>query len=331
MVTLLCCSLVASYAVGVAPNLSLPLRGWAFPYRFNGSFDLYPLGTVNFNPTLDRKWQKADEQAARGIAVLNWAYCWDDPWIKKADPTCTGTNCSVANRSAVIELFASQGSVNRSSPGMTAAVLGRGLDECNIDNAKLADEKELAAEGFRFAKKRQPNTIIAAWGANAGDMTFASLMADGTFDFAMIEAYTYCAGCGDWPASGDCCAVGPIENAVEQYGDRLEFAKAQGFLKRTLFCFGFILGKSAINPYGWTSESLGVAMRKLQAGFPELAGVIMYGMPPRVGYPNATSASTPATDRATTELIKEANRLMLELWPDRPESALSAGTIRGYN
>jgi len=206
--------------------------------------------------------------------------------------------------------------VNRSAPGMSAAVLGRGLDECNLDNAQAAGEREIAAAGFRLARRRDPEGVIAAWGANAGDLTFAALMRDGTFDLAMIEGYTYCAGCGDWPASGACCPVGPIENALEQYADRLEFAKAQGFLNRTLFCFGFVLGRSPVNPNGWTRGSLRAAMLKLRAAYPELAGVLMYGMPPRRGYPNATTQSTPATDAATEDLIKDAGALMLELWPD---------------
>jgi hypothetical protein len=307
--------LLASHAA--ATQLTLPLRGWAFPYRFNGTFDLYPLNTTNFNPTLDLKWQDADEQAKRGIVALDWAYCWNFPDFKKADPSCTGTSCMVANKTAAIEWFAKEAVVDRQKPGMTAAVLGRGLDECNSWNAMFADERELAAAGYRLARRRHPDTIIAGWGATSNDHVFASLMTDGTFDYAMIEGYSYCAGCGDWPASGDCCPVGPIENAVEMYADRLEFAKAQGYLNRTLFCFGFILGKSPINPFGWTRESLRAAMLKLRTGYPELAGVIMYGMPPRVGYPNATSHSTPATDQATTEMIRVAGELMLELYPTR--------------
>ena len=348
-------ALAAAATLNAAPaglpsvrGLALPLRGWAFPYQFNGSFELYPLGTTNFNPTLDTSCQGAEAQARRGIAPLNWAYCWNRP-LKKADPSCKGNNCTVANPKEAIEIFAAQGSVNHSAPGMSAAVLGRGLDECNLDNEQVADERELAAAGFRLARRRQPDTIIAGWGANAGDMVFAGLMADHTFDFAMIEGYTYCAGagtragpspirpirsglpapnlaagCGDWPASGDCCPVGPIEDAVEKYADRLDFARAQGYLNRTLFCFGFILGQSPINPFGWTPASLRAAMLKVKHGYPELAGVIMYGMPPRVGYPNASTASTPATDAATTELIKAAGELMLEFWPSSSPAASHA-------
>ena len=205
------------------------------------------------------------------------------------------------------------------APGMSAAVIGRGLDECNNHNTQVADEKQLAAAGFHLARQRQPRTIVAAWGANAGDSEFAALMADGTFDLAIIEGYTYCAGCADWPAAGNgCCPVAPIEDAVETYRGRLEYAKANGYLNRTLFCFGFILGQSPINPFGWTKASLRSAMVKLRAAYPELAGVVMYGRNPRSGYPNATTHSTPATDRATEELVQDAGALMLELWPDAP-------------
>lgn len=302
-------------------SLPRPLRGWAFPYQFNGSFGLYARGTTNFNPTFDRACQDADAQADRGIAVLGWAYCWDRPIgeNERKDHRCRGPDCTVANRSEIVEVFAAYGSVNHSATGMSAAVLGRGLDECNIANTQAADEKELAAAGFRLAKKRHPETLIAAWGANAGDAEFAALMADGTFDLAMIEGYTYCAGCGDWPASGSCCPVGPIEDALGQYRDRLEYAKSQGYLDRTVFCFGFILARSAINPAGWTTASLRAAMLALRTAYPELAGVIMYGMPPHRGFPNATTHSTPATDQATENLIKDAGALMLELWPDDSE------------
>ena len=250
--------------------------------------------------------------AARGISSLRWASCWNDPDLKKADKSCTGTQCAVANATAAIETFQQHGTVNSND----TYVLGRGLDECNKDNGKFLHERELAAKGFREARNRNPDTIIAAWGANSGDTLFASLMRDGTFDLAMIEGYTYCAGCGDWPASGDCCAVGPITHWAA-YQDRLDFAKEHDFINRTLFCFGFLLGQSAINPHGWTPTSLRAAMVSLKAQYPELAGVIMYGRSPRQGFPNASTASTPVTDKATFDIIRVANALMLELYPDK--------------
>tara|TARA_B100000795_G_C22711220_1_gene403624 strand:- start:133 stop:1107 length:975 start_codon:yes stop_codon:yes gene_type:complete len=301
--------MVHSLVVGAASprHLALPLRGWAFPYRMNGSFSLYTRGSVNFVPTITEN-TNASALAARGISSLQWASCWNDPYFNKADPSCTGNQCALKNITAAVETFASHGLVGNGA-------IGRGLDECNINNEQFLNEREIAAQGFRLARTRDPSTIIAAWGANAGDTLFASLMRDGTFDLAMIEGYTYCAGCGDWPASGKCCTVGPITHWAA-YKDRLDFARANGYLNRTLFCFGFMLGQSAINPYGWTVDSLRTAMVTLRAQYPELAGVIMYGRPPREGFPNATNASTPATDNATFALIRAANALMLELYPD---------------
>ena len=55
-------------------------------------------------------------------------------------------------------------------------------------------------------------------------------------------------------------------------------------MNRTVFCFGFILGKSVVNPAGWTASSLEAAMLEVKHGFPELAGVLMYGHDPRKGW-----------------------------------------------
>lgn len=246
-------------------GLPLPLRGWAFPFRFNGTFEMYPQNTVNFNPTFDESCQDADAGAARGIASLKWAYCWNYPAegpCRKADPSCTGKSCAVANATTCSEEFASEAMVDHTK--WSAAVRGRGLDECNKDNAQFSQARELAAQGYREARRRQPETLIAGWGANTGDEIFASLMHDGTLDLAMIEGYTYCAGCGDWPASGDCCPVGPIRH-WQAYQGRLDYAKEQGYLNRTVFTFGFILGQSAINPNGWSRASLRDAMVSLKA------------------------------------------------------------------
>ena len=123
-------------------------------------------------------------------------------------------------------------------------------------------------------------------------------MADKTFDLAMIEGYTYCPGCGDWPvtstvhggcsrrfswalspgvhwshwclgaatcwaldlltcaspppaaviafrrpASGNCCSNAGVSR-WDSYTDRLDYAKQKGYLNRTVFTFGFLIGRS---------------------------------------------------------------------------------------
>jgi hypothetical protein len=315
--------LVAVVAADVSADQSSPswpalpsvLRGWAFAYNFTsvprdgrgpsqtGVAHMYPSGTVNLDTTAPGKMGAlaVQEYQRRGILPLGWGYCWDDPWMPHNK---NGT--AITNRTAAIDVFA------RYARGSNVTA-GVGLDECNKNNAHFPGERELAAEGFRRGKRA--GHLIAAWGSNAGDELFASLMADGTFDLAMVEGYTYCPGAGDWPKSGRSCANGGTAH-IEQYFDRLDFARAQGYLNRTLFCFGFIQGKSAINPGGWTKSMLHAALVRLKAAYPELRGVIMYGQNPRKGFANATNASTHATDMATVEMIRVANELMLEVYPD---------------
>ena len=336
-----------------------PFRGWAFPYNASTpdnesaipSNHLYPPGTVNLMPTGQPLWDPA-------VATLAWSYCWDAPPAKS-----TFQNGSLASTAAFFEREVTRRLGNRTTVGGT--FIGAGLDECNLGNERVAGEREAAAAGFRAARKKHPGMFLAGWGANNKDVIFASLMKDRTFDLAMVEGYSYCPGCGDWPASGNYCSNTGIEgceflsrlrcNCARAYIcsclplttegwhplaallpllcrgshpdtglvhlrgadlSRLDFAKTQGYLHRTVFCFGFILGRSAVNPTGWTAASLETAMLKVKRGYPELAGVLMYGHSPRKGWPNATNASTVASDRATTDLIRQASLLMEKHWPD---------------
>ena len=89
---------------------------------------------------------------------------------------------------------------------MAKQTRGVGLDECLLNTAVCPEEGDLATDGFRAAKKAMPHAVIAAWGSNHGDTRFAQLMVEGTFSLAMVEAYTYCPGCGDWPKSATCCS-----------------------------------------------------------------------------------------------------------------------------
>jgi hypothetical protein len=298
-----------------------PLRGWAFPWNTGGSGSvinttkepwaaglpppsvLYPANTVNFVPTSQILWNDAKYNSTAGM-TLGWAYCWDSPWVSKA-------NGSVSNATSVSEYFQHQASRSFAAgerPGV-------GLDECNAGNENVKGERVAAAAGFRAARKQNPELFLAAWGANNGDELFASLMMDGTFSLAMVEAYSYCPGCGDWP-NNDCCSTGGTLEAVASYYPRLDYARAQGYLNRTVFCFGYLLGKSHVNPRGWTKEMLRQVVSETKAKYPEMAGVLMYGHGPRSGFANATNSSTATSDKATTDLIQAANEIMAELYPD---------------
>lgn len=82
---------------------------------------------------------------------------------------------------------------------------------------------------------------------------------------------TYCPGCGDWPASADCCS----NTGTTAYYHKLDLARKLGFINRTVFTFGWIIGKSERNPTGWTKSSLRAAMSDLKTKYPEVPGVIM--------------------------------------------------------
>ena len=172
-------------------------------------------------------------------------------------------------------------------------------------------------EGWRAARKKWPKNFVGAWWAGGcPDEMFISLMLDGTFDLAMIEGYSYCPGCGDWPASANCCANSgvPTDNKTktqQEYYPKLDAARKHGFLNRTVFCLGWVIGKSQRNPGGWTTASLREALVDLKTKYPEMPGVIMYG--PADG--NATCGKDPtkhtcaANDPATLALTLEANKM----------------------
>jgi hypothetical protein len=116
---------------------------------------------------------------AYGITPLDWAYCWNSPWVSH-------NGSKIANDSAVIEYFKGQGT--RGSAGVS----GVGLDECNTDNEHFPGEKALAAKGFRQARKTKPEGVIAGWGANDGDEVFASLMVSAVDNWRILLLLTSC-------------------------------------------------------------------------------------------------------------------------------------------
>jgi hypothetical protein len=290
---------------GRVPSPFGPFRGWAFPYMnesaLNGSGGaggarssewLYPNRTCNFMPTGAPLWY---DPAANRTAVLHWQYCWDSPYVSHA-------NGSVLNATEVSEYFEAQAMATDGD----AWDIGAGLDECLSGDEAVKGEQQAAAAGFRAARRKRPQAFIGAWGGQPGETVFRSLMQDWTFTVALIEGYSYCPG-DKW------CFKMP-----SQYYPFLDYARAGGYLNRTLFCFGYIIGRSALNPNAWTSGSLRAEMVALKARYPELAGVLMYGRPPNTGFANATNGSTPATENATLGLIRAANQLMFELWPGDP-------------
>ena len=92
---------------------------------------LYPEGTCNFMPTDGPAlWY---DPLGRKTTLLHWAYCWQSPWISKA-------NGSVLNVSEVSNYFEAQATgVGKDQPGGYAGSMwaGAGLDECLSGNSKV--------------------------------------------------------------------------------------------------------------------------------------------------------------------------------------------------
>ena len=51
---------------------------------------------------------------------------------------------------------------------------------------------------------------------------------------------------------------------IDPYFPRLDWARRHGYLNRTLFCFGWMLARSDVNPRGWTKAALWAAMVRLE-------------------------------------------------------------------
>ena len=263
-----------------AGSVSLPLRptapfrGWAFGTNLT-NLELYPRGTINFVPTgppVESHNTPCDAKcfAQQGVALLGWSYFW-----------YPASDAEKANRTAWVNAYTQQLDPLRHGdqlPGLDLEA-GVGMDECaGSQNSSVI---EIATQGWRAARRAWPDNFVGAWWAGGcPDDMFIELMLDGTFDLAMIEGYAYCPGCGDWPASGECCAnsgvaTGNKTQTQQDYYHKLDTAREHGFLNRTVFTLGWIIGKSERNPGGWTVSSLREAMVDLKTKYPEMPGVIM--------------------------------------------------------
>ena len=123
-------------------------------------------------------------------------------------------------------------------------------------------------------------------------------------------------GCSPYCGGGlnppwKCCA-----STIDDYFPRLLQARAEGWLNRSVFCFGWMLARSKWNPRGWSHSQLRNEMTRLNASFPELAGVAFYGHPPGNASKAAGRDGSRAGDTATLELIRYASGLAEEFYPD---------------
>ena len=119
-----------------------------------------------------------------------------------AHPTTNPTETHAFNRTACV---ASMENIlnNLDNTNVTGIKWsGKSLNEWTLHNTSTVvypngtanstvDVASIAAEGYRMAKRKNPNAFFSAWVTNPDD-TFAALMADGTIDLALVEGYSYC-------------------------------------------------------------------------------------------------------------------------------------------
>ena len=273
---------------------------------------LYPRHTYNllnpaecFNTTTPlAKWLNK-----RGVACMTWESCWN---VRFAG------NTSTINDSTVIAHFSNV----IASPALNGAT-ALGLDECgDLVGPKwghlpgdIPGEKKmsLAAKGFRQGKKMHPDLFVAAWNPGSGAETdgsgrgrggvFSGLMKDHTFNLAMFETYTH---------------YGKKENGkISQWFPRFEYARKMGWLNRSIPCLGMMIGKSKLNPTGWSQAELRATVQELKDRFPEMPGIGFYGSPPGNRSVDKKQFVVDLSDTATLDLITFASKLSKEMYPDQ--------------
>ena len=153
-----------------------PYRAWAFPYNLSNETLLGMYRGTNLLPTWSSKYGGADVVRGierHGVTVLKWASGPRSQWSSSSD---------------YVQAMTPTVAVNGTEQMLYA---GDGIDEWNTRNASV---EQMAAAGYRAAKRRWPGAFIAAW-VTGIDETFTSLMRDGTFDIALIEGYSYWCAC----------------------------------------------------------------------------------------------------------------------------------------
>ena len=270
-----------------------PFRLWAFPYPYSYNASQLYRGANVFagccHGTSVQQDAAVIAASRHNVSVLQWAYGPDSP-------------TSGANESAKVQYYADTATpTTQLLQGRNFTAAGVSLDEYvgKTPNYKGMADRVVAAQGWRQAKARHPYAFRAIFVDDADDI-FVGLMTDGTLDLAIVEGYSVCPGCPH---------CGCLSNYTGYFG-RLDYARAHGYINRTIFLFGWVVARQPRAPHGWTLPQLTSAVRHVKALYPELPGVGFYG------------SAWPANDTATPQLVKAANALALELFPDAPAQAV---------
>jgi hypothetical protein len=273
-------SAVMTASVVKVPRPKAPFRA----YSFTPNTTIAALYTgSNMNTDMGRSATNDTVRAMLAMGVV--------PLKNAAGPSVTGRHCEKErlNHTACVEAHAHSVQVLRGDAAAAADGIewsGRSINEWTLHNSThptkepnaTLDYPRAAAEGYRLARARDPELFLAGWITNPDD-TFASLMADGTFDTAMVEGYSFCPvfNCSR-PVAPDCKSIpgewGSCGHSVESYLPRLEWARRAGFINRTIFSFGWLIAESPAVPHGWTPAKLRAEATKLKTQFPEMPGCV---------------------------------------------------------
>lgn len=245
------------------PRIKAPIRAWFQPHYLDSKPELYANMTV-VTSLIDAAL--AEKVTERGVVALKWCFGPNSEWSDgKSEFYCQQCEPFVK--------------------GSTFRFAGVGIDEWNPGDERFAQEKDLAASGYRSARKKWPNNIMMGW-VTQPDTTFIELVRDGTLDLAIIEGYSFIPDVGGLTIEGIC--------------ERCEVMKKAGLLDRTIVCFGFVLAAKDKLGRRMTFEELEKQVRHVKNKYPEMPGVAFYG------FKDDSSE--------TLELIRKADKLSGELY-----------------
>jgi len=247
-----------------APRHPVPVRAWFQPKFLDTRPEVY-VG-MNLITSLVEA-DVAEHWSGKGVVTLKWAF---------------GPQSEYSQGKS--EYYRDQ--CEPFIDGKPFRFAGVGIDEWNPGSDRFAEESKLAAEGYRAARVTWPDNLVVAW-VTQPDETFLALLADGTFDLAIIEGYTFIPDVGGLTLDG--------------IRDRVNAVEKAGLIDRCIVCFGYVAAAADKAGRRMTADDLSVLVRAVKKEYPRMPGVAFYGFDDG--------------DPGTPDLIAAAERLGLEVYP----------------
>ena len=269
----------ATAAPPASPRHPVPVRAWFQPKFLDTRPEVY-VG-MNLITSLVEA-DVAERWSGKGVVTLKWAFGPQSEY-SQGKPEYYRDQC---------EPFID---------GKPFRFAGVGIDEWNPGNERFAEESKLAAEGYRAARATWPDNLVVAWVTQPDD-TFLALLADGTFDLAIIEGYTFIPDVGGLTLDG--------------IRDRVNVVEKAGLIDRCIVCFGYVAAGADKAGRRMTADDLAALVRGVKKEYPQMPGVAFYGFDDG--------------DPGTPDLIAAAERLGLEVYPSASKPKIDGtGEIGG--